>query len=162
MHEDIKWIVINYKVSDELRLIQNLSNQNLSFFIPKILVLKNSKIKTMNLFPGYAFVQFNADQMPSLQYTKGLKYVVKSGSTYPYLKDSIVSEIKKLIRTYEHNPLTIKPKLDSEVQLLHGPLQGNIVKVLGFSSENRVQFLYKLLGRNAVADTELYNIKIIN
>tara|TARA_B100000768_G_scaffold161204_1_gene161151 strand:- start:81 stop:581 length:501 start_codon:yes stop_codon:yes gene_type:complete len=155
-----KWYVINYQLTNEPRLIENLSNQNFDFYIPKILLLKNKIIKNTPLFPGYGFVQSAANQINSLNYTKGLKYVLKNGAEYSYICDSILSEIQEANKDFQTQPLAVMPKLHSDVIILKGPMKGNLVRVMGFSKSDRVKVLFNLLGRNVHFETTLANLNI--
>ena len=119
-----KWYVIHYNFLNESRLIENLRNQNFYFYIPKILLLKNKQTKSTPLFPGYGFVQSTANQVNSLNYTKGLQYVLRNGSVYSHVSDSLILEIQEANSVYQTQPLTLLPKLHSDVTILKGPLKG--------------------------------------
>ena len=155
-----KWYVIHYQLINEPRLIENLSNQNFYFYIPKILLLKNKQTKSTPLFPGYGFVQSTANQITALNYTKGLKYVLRNGPVYSHINNSLISEIQEANKDYQTQPLTVLPKLNSHVTILNGPFKGNLVKVMGFSKVDRVKILFNLLGRNLISETTLNNLKI--
>ena len=155
-----KWYVIHYNFLNESRLIENLRNQNFYFYIPKILLLKNKQTKSTPLFPGYGFVQSTANQVNSLNYTKGLQYVLRNGSVYSHVSDSLILEIQEANSVYQTQPLTLLPKLHSDVTILKGPLKGNLVKVMGFSKPDRVKILFNLLGRTAHSEIALDNLII--
>lgn len=155
-----KWFVIIYQLTHELKLINNLQNQNFHFYIPKILVSKNNRIKNSPLFPGYGFVQCSDNQLSSLKYTKGVKDVLKFGNSYACVDMKIINDIKKFSLDYEINSLLIKPELNSDVTILSGPLKGNLVRVMSLTKDDRVKFLYTLLGRNKISETDLTSIKI--
>jgi transcription antitermination factor NusG len=155
-----KWYVIHYQLKNESRLIDNLINQNFYFYIPKILILKSQKIKSTSLFPEYGFVQSSANQINALNYTKGLKYVLKNGSVYLPIRDSLIAEIQEACKDFQAQPLMVMPKLHSNVTILDGPLKGNLVKVMGFSKSDRVQILFNLLGRNVISETTMYNLSL--
>jgi len=156
-----KWYVIHYQLTNESRLIENLINQNFDFYIPKILLSKNKQIKSTPLFPGYGFVQSTASQITSLNYTKGLKYVLRNGDMYSHIEDTLISEIQEANKDFQTQPLNVMPKMHSDVTILNGPLKGNLVRVMGFSEANRVKILFKLLGRNILSETTLDNLKIL-
>lgn len=155
-----KWYVIHYQLKNESRLIDNLINKNFYFYIPKILLLKNQKIKSTSLFPGYGFVQSTANQLNALNYTKGLKRVLKNGLVYSPIRDSSIKEIQEATKDFQTQPLTVMPKLHSNVTILNGPIKGNLVKVMGFSKSDRVQILFNLLGRNVISETTMYNLSL--
>tara|TARA_B110000008_G_C16954840_1_gene557769 strand:- start:1248 stop:1748 length:501 start_codon:yes stop_codon:yes gene_type:complete len=155
-----KWYVIHYQLINELRLIENLSNQNFCFYIPKILLLKNKHIKSTPLFPGYGFVQSAANQVTALNNTKGLKYVLRNGDVYSHISDTLISEIQEANKDYQSQPLALLPQLNSHVTISNGPLKGNLVKVMSFSKSDRVKILFNLLGRKVLSETTLDNLII--
>ena len=155
-----KWYVIYYQLRNESRLIENLDNQDFNLFIPKILLLKNKKIKSTPLFPGYGFVQCTTNQVSSLNFTKGLKYVLRNGHRYTNISDVHIKEIQEAYQDNQMQPLVVKPRINSNVTVLNGPLKGNLVKVMGFSDADRVKILFNLLGRNLTSEITLNNLKI--
>lgn len=155
-----KWYVIYYSLTNEQRLIENLNNQNFNFYIPKILILKNKIIKTTSLFPGYGFVESTPKLVNSLNYTKGLKYVLKNGAVYSHISDVLMEEIKEANKDFQTRPLVAVPKIDSDVTILNGALKGNLVRFMGLSKSDRVKVLFNLLGRNVHFETTLDNLKI--
>lgn len=153
------WLVIKYNLLNESRLINNLKNQGFVYYIPKIFVKKNSQIKSLNLFPGYGFVQYEEKKVHSLKYTKGLKYVLKSGSEYSFLDNGYIQEIRVAQLSSADLPVSLKPKLNSDAIIIEGPLKGRVIKVIGFKSEDRIKYMYDLLGRSFVSDIEIENIQ---
>ena len=112
------------------------------------------------MFPEYGFVQCSANQITSLNYTKGLKYVLRNGGLYSHVDDTLISAIQYAHKDYQTQPLNVLPKLNSNVTILNGPLKGNLVKVMGFSDADRVKILFKILGRNILSEITLNNLKI--
>ena len=153
------WVVIKYNLLNETRLIDNLSNQNFAFYFPKVLVKENNQIKSLNLIPGYAFVQYESDKMPALNYTRGLNYVLKSGVEYSLLNNSYINDIKGMQESSKKLPVRPMPKLDSEAFILAGPLKGRLIKIIGYTAKDRISFMYNLLGRDLVSDIEIQNLK---
>ena len=153
------WVVIKYNLLNETRLIDNLSNQNFAFYFPKVLVKKNNQIKSLNLFPGYAFVQYDENKMHALNYTRGLNYVLKSGVEYSLLNNSYINEIKGMQESSKKLPLRPMPKLNSEATITEGPLKGRLIKIIGYTAKDRINFMYNLLGRDLVSDIEIENLK---
>jgi len=153
------WVVIKYNLLNETRLINNLSNQNFAFYFPKVLVKKNNQIKSLNLFPGYAFVQYDENKIHSLNYTKGLSYVLKSGVEYSLLDNAYIEEIKEIQEFSKNSPLRPILKLNSEAVISAGPLKGRLVKIIGYKAKDRISFMYNLLGRDLVSDIVIENLK---
>ena len=153
------WVVIKYNLLNETRLINNLSNQNFIYYFPKVLVKKNNQTKSLNLFPGYAFVQHEADKMPALNYTRGLNYVLKSGGEYSVLDNSYIDEIKGIQESSIKLPVSLKPALNSDAIIAKGPLKGRVIKIIGFKAKDRITFMYNMLGRDLVSDIEIKSTK---
>tara|TARA_B100001063_G_C16640134_1_gene490373 strand:+ start:130 stop:651 length:522 start_codon:yes stop_codon:yes gene_type:complete len=152
------WAIIKYNILNESRLIDNLTNQNFIYYFPKFFIKKNNKTKSLNLFPGYAFVQYEEHKMNALNYTRGLNYVLKSGFEYSVLNNSLINEIKGVEDALIKSPISPKPKLNSDAMIKKGPLKGRIIKIIGFKEKDRIAFMYNLLGRNLVSDIEIENI----
>ena len=153
------WVVIKYNLLNETRLIDNLSNQNFAFYFPKVFVKKNNQIKLLNLFPGYAFVRYDENKIHSLNYTRGLNYVLKSGVEYSLLNNSYVEEIEGMQESSKKLPVRPMPKLNSEAIISAGPLKGRLIKIIGYTAKDRISFMYNLLGRDLVSDIEIENLK---
>ena len=153
------WVVIKYNLLNETRLIDNLSNQNFAFYFPKVFVKKNNQIKLLNLFPGYAFVRYDENKIHSLNYTRGLNYVLKSGVEYSLLNNSYINEIKGMQESSKKLPVRPMPKLNSEAIISAGPLKGRLIKIIGYTAKDRISFMYNLLGRDLVSDIEIENLK---
>ena len=153
------WVVIKYNLLNESRLVNNLSNQNFTYYFPKISLRKNNQVKILNLFPGYAFVQYDESKIHSLNYTKGLKYVLKSGVEYSLLDNVYINEIKDIQESANKLPLRPMPKINSEAVISAGPLNGRLVKIIGYTAKDRISFMYNLLGREIVSDIEIENLK---
>lgn len=153
------WVVINYILSNESRLIENLDNQKFSYYFPKIYTKKNSQSILLNLFPGYAFVKYDEKKIYSLNYTRGLNYVLKTGGKYSILDNSYIDEIKAIQESSINLPISVKPALNSNAIVAEGPLKGRVIKIIGFKSKDRITFMYNLLGRKLITDIEIKNIK---
>ena len=153
------WVVIKYNLSNEIRLIDNLHNQNFIYYFPKIYIKKNSQSILLNLFPGYAFVQYEENKIHTLNYTKGLNYVLKFGLEYSVLDNHYIDDIKEVQESSMKLPISIKPKLNSDAIIKVGPLKGRVIKIIGFKAKDRITVMYNLLGRNLALDVESENIK---
>jgi len=153
------WVVINYNLLNETRLIDNLDNQNFRYYFPKIYIKKNRQLLLLDLFPGYAFVQYEEKKIHSLNFTRGLNYVLKTGVKYPLLDNSYIDEIKGVQASSIKSPVSLEPELHSNATLNEGPLKGRVIKIIGFKSKDRITFMYNLLGRDLISDIEIKNIK---
>jgi transcription antitermination factor NusG len=153
------WLVIKYNLLNEARLVNNLNNQKFTYYFPKVLVKKNNQTKLLNLFPGYAFVQYDENKIHALNYTKGLQHVLKSGVEYSLLDNAYINEIKEMQESLKKLSLEPILKLNSEALISAGPLKGKLIKIIGYKTQDRISFMYNLLGRNFVSDIEIENLK---
>jgi len=154
------WVAFNYYKKNEKSVILNLVNQDFEFFIPKISFKVGDDIKTDNLFPGYGFVKFN-ESITSLNFTKGVNKVVRFGNDYGLLNDGQIEEIKKLIDKSFASPIIMRKPINSQVEILNGPLKGISGKIISYTAKDRVVMLYQLLGRNLTLEIQERNLAAI-
>ena len=124
------------------------------------MIFENKQLISSPLFPRYGFVQCTENQVNPLNNTKGLKYVLRNGSIFLSIANTLINEIKNVTKNYETQPLALLPKLHSDVTILYGPLSENLLKVMSFSDYDRVKILFKLFVRNVLSETALDNLKI--
>ena len=153
------WVVIKYNLLNETKLVNNLGNQDFTYFFPKVLVKQNNQAKKLNLFPGYAFVRYDENKMHALNYTKGLNCVLKSGNEFSLLNNAHIEEMKVVQQSSYKLPEQQKPNLYSDAVISAGPLEGRVVKIIGYKAKDRISFMYNLLGRNLVSDIEIKHLK---
>jgi len=77
------------------------------------------------------------------------------------LKDGQINEIKKLIDESFASPIIIRKPIDSQVEILNGPLKGISGKIISYTAKDRVVILYHLLGRNLTLEIQERNLAAI-
>jgi len=154
------WVAFNYFKKNEKTVIFNLENQDYEYFIPKVLIKIDSNIKTDNLFPGYGFVKYN-HSITSLNFTRGVNKVVRFGSNYGLLNDDQIKKMKILMDESFASPIILRKPINSEVILVNGPLKGIFGKLISYSSSERVEVLYNMLGKNLTIETEERNLALL-
>jgi transcription antitermination factor NusG len=142
------WVVINYFKKNEEILISNLTNQSYEYYIPKINFYKNGEIKVDNLFPGYAFVKYLKNiSITTLNYTRGVNTVIKFGHNYGLISDEQIKEIKRNSEESLIHPIHVKKEINSQVKAISGPFKGIYGALKSYSSKDRVEVLYTIMGR---------------
>ena len=78
---DEAWLVVRYKINEQLRFERNLHNQNIEFYIPRIFINtpKGVHQKAEVLFPGYGFVRLANTNLQALGNTLGLISIIRFG-----------------------------------------------------------------------------------
>ena len=156
-----KWLVASYKVSELKNLETNLKNQNFSYYLPKIIIHKtNCKIKEEALFPGYIFIDVNNKEYQSLNFTKGIKKIIKFGNNISYIDNSEIEDVKKFERSCQKFPLQRKIKIGQSVEIKEGSLKGNLVNICSLPAKDRVDIFINILGFKRKVNIELKNISV--
>ena len=66
------WMIATYKINELKRLKENLQNQELKYYHPKIVTKKyNSTSKEEPLFPGYIFIYSGIENYSKIKFTRG-------------------------------------------------------------------------------------------
>jgi transcription antitermination factor NusG len=142
------WVVISYFKKNEEILISNLKNQCFEYYIPKINLYKNGELKVDNFFPGYAFIKCHKNTLIApLNYTRGVNKVIKFGNNYGFISDKQIKEIKHKSEESLINPIHEKKPINSQVKAIAGPFKGIYGTLKSFSSKDRVEVLYTMMGR---------------
>ena len=72
------WMVATYKANELNRLIENLQNQDLEYYHPKINTKKyNLTPKEEPLFPGYIFIHSSIENYSKNKIHRGISKVIR-------------------------------------------------------------------------------------
>ena len=141
------WLVATYKINEIKRLEKNLFNQNFCYYLPKITTKNaNSQPKEEILFPGYIFVNTSFKNYSALQYTIGIKNVIKFGDNISYISDQEIEAIQMTEKTSKLHPIASKIKIGQDALISKGSLKGTIVKICSLPYKERVGILLSILG----------------
>lgn len=92
----MSWVIVILKPNQSIKAEENLINQELLTFFPKITYSCNGKSITKDLFPGYAFIEFTkSEQLISIDSTKGVSKIMRINDYVPQLSDSVIENIKR-------------------------------------------------------------------
>tara|TARA_B100001173_G_C15791392_1_gene463593 strand:+ start:57 stop:533 length:477 start_codon:yes stop_codon:yes gene_type:complete len=141
------WLLASYKINEIKRAELNLSNQKFEYYLPKIITKDTySTLKEELMFPGYIFVNTSFENYSSLQYTSGIKNVIKFGDRISYISDDEIKSIQMVEKSSKTNPIALKIHIGQEVTIAKGSFKGNIVKICSLPSRKRVDVLLSMLG----------------
>jgi len=141
------WLVATYKINEIKTVEINLSNQNLDYYLPKILTKKhNCNTKEEVMFPGYIFINTSIDKYSSVRYTKGIKNIIKFGKNIPYMSEEEIKSINLLEKSSRLDPLEQDIEIGQEVNIVNGFFKGNIAKICTLPTKKRVGILLRILG----------------
>lgn len=143
-----KWLVASYKINEVDIVQKNLENQNFEYFLPKIFTKKdNSNLLSSDImFPGYIFINTNINKYSTLQYTKGIKKVLKYGNSISCINEDDIKSIKKIEQTSKVKPIISNIYIGQEVLIKGGFLKDNIVKICSLPANKRIDILIYILG----------------
>ena len=101
------WLVVRYKPNQLKRVEDNLNNQDLTFYTPKVNKkdFKKDQNKKVVLFPGYGFIKNGFNRIHSIRYTKGILSILKFGSKYALMHDKKIREFIKAEKLSDPRPL---------------------------------------------------------
>lgn len=159
--QEDKWYVVNTKSNQEDLATFNLSGLGLEILNPKLkeerLVWGTTKTMIKPLFAGYIFVKFNAAKyLHTIQYTRGVRNVLRFGMTLLPVEEEIIENIQK--RLNPDGYVEIKKKsleAGSRVNIIEGSLNGlNGVFEREMSDRKRVVVLLDVMGVRAQVVTE--------
>ena len=129
------WLLLQTKPREEQRASEHLQNIGATTFLPTIQVEKITRgkrnTKTEPLFPGYIFVQNpDAQEQGALTYTtirstRGVSKIVKFGTDYTLLPETLITQIKGLTPTGSDPYLrSTAPNPGDKIQITSGPFSG--------------------------------------
>jgi transcriptional antiterminator RfaH len=127
-----QWFVVYCKSREELRAQQNLENQGVYSFFPKIhkekIVRGKKKVVEEALFPSYLFVNISKEdeQFSVIRSTRGINNFVKFGLSIATIPDQQIKQLERLCHV--NNKLAINSEADyksgDKIEILSGPFKG--------------------------------------
>ena len=142
-----KWLVALFKVNEIKRVEINLQNQKFEYYLPKIITKKiNSKPKEELLFPGYIFVNTGFENYSALNYTTGIKNIIKFGYNIAYLSNEDINAMEMAEQASKTDPIDSQIEIGQDAIISKGSLKGSMVKICSLPSKERVGVLLTFLG----------------
>ena len=149
----MNWYVVQTQPNRENLAVVNLERQGFNVWLPcyERLVRHARKAKRVRrpLFPGYLFINFDPEtaRWRSVNGTLGVKNIVSFGRTPSAVDSEFVIALKAVENSdgyLDAHREDLRP--GQEVEILSGPMAGQIGKLLRLDAGNRVTVLLKMLG----------------
>lgn len=121
------------------------------------------------MFPGYIFAYFSRKESErAVIHSHGVMTLLKFGTKIPTIPSTFIDELRQQMHsqeTGEGDLLTLQPtvKIDDEVEIAHGAMQGITGKVVELLPANeRVKILIEFLGNPLLVDTDIFALLLPN
>ena len=164
----MNWYAVQTQPNRENLAVAHLERQGFHVWLPCCgRIVKHARLsKSVRrpLFPGYLFINLDLEtaRWRTINGTIGVKNIVSCGHTPSVVESEFITALKAsesldgFVDTVDNN---LKP--GQEVEILSGPMAGQIGKLLSLDAGNRVTVLLQMLGhfvrgqigREAVAST---------
>ncbi|MDI9244969.1 transcription/translation regulatory transformer protein RfaH [Marinobacter sp. CHS3-4] len=156
------WYAIQHKPAQGNRALENLQNQGVTCFYPKVTVEKiraGKRIKKHEaLFPGYLFINLdNADPIWSkLRSTRGVIRVVSFANKPAVIDDQTIQLIKSGLEQVESKG-GIKP--GQSIEIASGPFAGLSAIFQAYDGEERAIVLISFMQKQQAVRVPLSSIQ---
>ena len=155
------WIVATYKNNELKRLKDNLQNQDLEYYHPKINTKKyNLTPKEEPLFPGYIFIYSCIKNYSKIKYTRGISKIIRFNNNIATLEDDEIFELKKIESESFSKPIIQKIFIGQEATMSEGPLKGSFITIASLPNKDRVNIFIHILGKKRKVIASLNEIKL--
>jgi len=155
------WMIATYKINELKRLKDNLQNQDLECYHPKINTKKyNSTSKEEPLFPGYIFIYSEIENYSKIKFTKGISKVIQFSNNIATLEDDEIIELKKIESESYSQPIIQQIYVGQEAIMSEGPLKGSLITIASLPNKDRVNIFIHILGKSRKVTTSLDEIKL--
>ena len=155
------WMVATYKINELKRLKENLQNQDVEYYHPKINTKKyNLTPKDEPLFPGYIFICSEIENYSKIKYTRGISKVIRFNNNIATLEDDEIIELKKIESESYSQPIVQQIYVGQEAIMSEGPLKGSFITIASLPNKDRVNIFIHILGKKRKVTTSLNEIKL--
>ena len=155
------WIVATYKINELKRLKDNLHNQNLEYYHPKIKTKKYNLIpKEEILFPGYIFIHSDIENYSKIKYTRGISKVIRFKNNIAMLENDEILELRKIESESFSKPIIQQISIGQEAVISEGPLKGSLITIASMPNKDRVNVFIHILGKKRKVTASLDEIKL--
>ena len=149
----MNWYVVQTRPNRENLALVHLERQGFKVWLPcyeqVVRHARQAKRVRRPLFPGYLFINFDLEtaRWRNVNGTIGVKNIVSFGLTPSAVDSEFITALKAVENSdgfVDANNDDLKPGQDVEV--LSGPMAGQIGKLVRLDTGNRVTVLLKMLG----------------
>jgi len=147
------WYLLAAKPKQEFRAIEQLQNQQIKAFCPKIKVEKMRRGKKCvveeALFAGYMFINISMDspQWHKVRSTRGVRDWVRFGGEIAKLPKELVEQLIELDQDIAQQPVVSRFNKGEKVRILSGPFAGLKAIYQQEDGTNRSLILVAFLGQ---------------
>ncbi|TWX72946.1 transcription/translation regulatory transformer protein RfaH [Colwellia sp. C1TZA3] len=149
------WFLLTSKSREEQRAFDNLTNQGLDVFLPKVAKIKKRQgVKSLALeplFPNYLFIYLDQSEanFNAIRSTRGVGHFVRFGLNLATLSESLIQQIKQNIAGNDNKSLDdlLSYQQGETVQVTQGPFKGLEAIYKTKDGLERCILLIKMLGQ---------------
>ena len=150
-----QWFVVYCKSREELRAQQNLENQGIHSFFPKIhkqKIIRGKKTTVEEaLFPSYLFVLVDQEDsnFPRIRSTRGINSFVRFGNKIACVPEELIKQLNNICHSINDLEVDTKSLLKNgdKVEILNGSFQGITAIFAEPDGLNRSMLLLKVLNQ---------------
>ncbi len=150
-----QWFVVYCKSREELRAQQNLENQGIPSFFPKIRrqkIVRGKKTTVEEaLFPSYLFVFVAPEDshFPRIRSTRGINSFVRFGNKIATVPETLIKQLENACHSLNDLEVDSQSLLKSgdKVEILSGSFQGLTAIFAEQDGLNRSMLLLKVLNQ---------------
>ncbi len=150
-----QWFVVYCKSREEVRAQQNLQNQGIHSFFPKIRKQKIIRGKKTDveeaLFPSYLFVFIDQEDsnFPCIRSTRGINSFVRFGNKIACVSEKLIKQLEDACHSINDLEIDTKSLLKNgdKVEILNGSFQGLTAIFEEQDGLNRSMLLLKVLNQ---------------
>ena len=150
-----QWFVAYCKSREELRAQQNLENQGIHSFFPKIrkhkIIRGKKKVVEEALFPSYLFIFIDQENsnFPQIRSTRGINDFVKFGNKLACLPEIQIKQLKETCHCINNLEVDTKSllKCGDKIEILNGSFKGLTAVFTEEDGLKRSMVLLKLLNQ---------------
>ena len=149
-----RWYLAQCKPNATQIAVRNLGNQGFASFLPLQESTKRREKgfqhRTRPLFPGYLFVQLDADEGPwrKINSTRGIARLVRLAAAPSVVPDAIIAGL--MARCNEMGIIQDAGALavGDRAQVTHGPFSGFVATIADVEANARIYILLEIMGQS--------------
>lgn len=162
-----QWFVVYCKNREESRALQNLENQGVTSFFPKVFrakLLKGKKtVVEEALFPSYLFVFADIEDLvfPRIRSTRGVNDFVRFGGQIAVVTDALIAQLKTVchaVNKFEIDTQALLKKGD-KIEVLSGAFKGAVAIFSSNDGLERSMLLLNILNQENKISFRNHDIK---
>ena len=168
MTSEMQWFLLQTKVKQEQRAVENLERQAVVCFCPMIHVEKISRGKRINvleaLFPGYLFVHVGeaSASATSIRSTRGVSNFVSSGGAPIKVPSDLIDQLKDRASVQKDQIMSSLPKAGEKMNIMDGPFRGLNAVFYQSDGNNRALLLVTMLNQQVKASIAFSSLSAVS